>query len=60
MTLKDYNALRSRAATIRNWYLVNGEWQHLTRTEARQVVLSGKATSFRQATVDEELERDGI
>lgn len=57
MTIQEHNALRSRAARIRNWYLVNGRWEHLTQTEARRLAQSA---SVRRATVDEELERDGI
>lgn len=61
MNMREYQEMRSKAARIKNWYLVNGQWHHLTRAEARQIVLSGKASAgFRPATVDEELEKDGI
>mgnify|MGYP000529386501 CR=1 FL=1 len=62
MTLRQYNDQRTIAAAARNWYLVNGNWEHLTQTEAarraREVI--AKDGTFRRATVDEELDRDGI
>lgn len=58
MNIKDYNELRKRAAKIRNWYEVHGEWSHLTQAEVRKLIRKGIAV--RKATVDEELELDGI
>lgn len=60
--LKKYNAVRKVAAEARNWYLVNGTWEHLTMAEAtkRAKAVIGANGTFRKATVDEELERDGI
>jgi hypothetical protein len=59
---KKHNELRKAAASIKNWYMVNGKWEHLTQAEAtkraREVI--AQSGEFRKATVDEELEQDGI
>ena len=54
--------MRAKAAAIRNWYMANGAWEHLTQTEARHRAESviGAGGTFRRASVDEELDLDGI
>ena len=56
--IKEYREEKKQAALIRNWYLVNEQWVHLTMKEAHIAAMA--ATGFRRANVDEELELDGI
>ena len=67
MTFREHNRLRSQAAAIKNWYWVAipgllGHWEQLTLTQATQRALKvvGAGGTFRKATVDEELDLDGI
>ena len=58
--LREYQEMVSKAAKIKNWYQnqETKEWLHLTQNEARQEIRKG--VLLRRATVDEELEHDGI
>jgi hypothetical protein len=57
--IRDYQDIRRKAALIRNWYLAkDGKWHHLTLSEAKKAFERG--TVERKATVDEELDLDGI